>query len=181
MDRLIDFALHFLEGDMKKIIPAVLLMGLLTACGEPYVVDDTPALQSQVKVGDVLRLHNDLTFLPTVRKLTFQFSEITGSGAMQLGAQKYQPDCALMLNKKYYRRVEVPSQDFTVTRVQPYSEPAILDMLYYGVRLYLQSPKQSEVEMLDCRYPGESYEEGQFTIRMFDTAVGRLMSIKRAQ
>jgi len=181
MDRLIDFALHFLEGDMKKIIPAVLLMGLLTACGEPYVVDDTPALQSQIKVGDVLQLKEELTYLPTIRKLSFQFSEITGSGAMQLGPQKYQPDCALKLKKKYYRRIEVPAQEFTITRIEPYSEPAILDMLYYGVRIYLQAPKQKEVEMLDCRYPGESYEDGQFTTRMFDMTVGRVMSIKRAQ
>lgn len=166
---------------MKKIIPAVLLMGLLSACGEPYVVDNTPALRSQVKVGDVLQLREDLSFPPTVRKLIFQFSEITGSGGMQLGSQKYQPDCALKLNKKYYRRVEVPAQEFTITRIQPYSEPAILDMLYYGVRLYLQSPKQKEVEMLDCRYPGESYEDGEFTTRMFDVTVGRFMAIKRAE
>lgn len=165
---------------MIRTVQITILLALLAACGRPYIQDNSPPLQEKVAAGDSLVLHKTLTFLPKAMYVRLQFSEILGQSQIIYDMDKYEPDCILKLKSHHYKRIEIEPQAFRITKVESYAEDAgLVDLNYYGIRLYLDSRQQPELEMLDCRYPGEVYEPVPFSTQKFEMTVGDIMSIKR--
>ncbi|MBD3671411.1 MAG: hypothetical protein HUJ29_11610 [Gammaproteobacteria bacterium] len=165
---------------MKSLLAVSIIAVLLSACGRPYIQDKTPPLKSLVAAGDSLVLKREVTFLPTDQKVRFQYSEQLEQSQLVSGLDKYEAACRLSLtDAKHYKRLIIPPQTFTITRIESYTETAgLLDMNDYGIRLWLKSTSHPMVHMLECYKPDEIYRETPFTVRMFEIAVGDMMNIK---
>lgn len=163
---------------MKRILVTVVLVSLMTACGSPYLVDDTPPIQNELQIGDRLLLSKTTIIAPQQYRVYFQLGEVVGAGGFVSKLKKFHADCSFELKQPLMKRYEISPQSFAVNRMESYTEKAFLDYEYSGVYIYMDMPNNPEVLRLDCRNPDVDTSLA-FTIGLFRQAVGDHIKIQK--
>lgn len=164
---------------MIKIFHVGILSLLLTACGAPYIHDETPPLHTSLKAGDILQVNKEITILPTRTRVKFQFTEITSSGTVSFGSEKFAAVCSIQLHQPQNSRFVIQPQELKISRVEPYTEPESLIEQIIGVYIYLEPGSMPKVRRIDCHKREDTTDLEYFTLRMFEQSFGDYIRIKR--
>ncbi len=179
---------------MKYLLTVVIALSL-TGCADAPLTKSNPGLYNVPK-GSILRLNEPLTIPSRKARTGIQFGKPTR------GVDKWQPYCEVVVNTISDSQATIVPGDYRVTRTRraqiPYagSTPDGGNMLasttgseivvaqassyawLYQTTVSLESSDYPDIRQIECGAVfGTGYEARHMTIREFETAVGKVITL----
>ena len=164
---------------MKRIIQIAIVSALFSACADPYVRDSTPALNSQVKPGDVVKVNKEIVIPPYTTAVKFQFTQIVEDSLLTTSNRKYEAVCKILISKRQHKPVVILPQDIRIKGVTSYEDILSIHEKFVGVYIDLESELLPELSRIDCKDFTAAYEDHYFTIGLFEQSFGDYLKIKK--